>query len=140
VLLLQFDRVRKSVSDKRGREWREEATTQIQGYKDTFSAHERQHLTPRRSPQLGSQAANMLAVLFCLKHIHFLSTVPVWGGDIFSPLKNWYFLVPIPTLVFHTVQHCLLQMVFAPAPRWREGTWYSYKFAELGTAAIKTTA
>lgn len=53
---------------------------------------------------------NILLVLPSLKYIPFLSTVPVWGSGIFCPLEKWYFLVPIPTPVFHTVQHYLLQM------------------------------
>lgn len=62
----------------------------------------RRNVHLRKSPQLGSQAAETLMVLPSFKYIHFLSTVLVWGSDIFCLLEKGYFLVPTPTPVSHS--------------------------------------
>lgn len=97
------------------------------------------HLNPRKSLQLGSQAAKTLAVVASLTHVNFLSTVPVWGSDIFCLLENSYFLAPPHTPVFHTVQHYLLQISIAPTLAWQEGTQCLLQlFGETGMVIIKT--
>lgn len=97
------------------------------------------HLTPRKSLQLGSHAAKALVVVASLKHVNCLSTVPIWGSDIFSLLENCYFLAPPHTPVFHTVQRYLLQIYIAPTLAWQEGTQCLLQlFGETGMVIIKT--
>lgn len=75
----------------------------MQGRSNNTSAGIQRHvcLTPRKSPQLGSQAAETLVVLPSLKYIHFLFTVPVCGSDIFFVFwKTGTFMFPPPHLCF----------------------------------------